>query len=353
MTKMRCTMLINPTLALAIVLLLGEVITRLFISSPDNIIPDKDLGWLYRPHSTIFHTTEGWATNTINAFGFNDRDFPAGRYQKHVAVFGDSYTEALQVPREQNFTTVLEDLLTCVNVENMGRSALSVAQYPLLVNRMLDEIPEPVGLVVLAVTTSDVSDMFNLKMEIEYDSVTGGIISLVPERFELHWLRKKLNVVFSSSALAPYLKIRARSVQSGAGNGLKKNPTAYLEDPAYQSKLAAVLEYAFSSIAAKSSLLIVYIPTLDYLANYQYAQTSGSARFGQLLEEVAQVLDISFVSAKAELLSAYKETGLLPIGFANSRINKGHLNETGHRAVATALYKKLSKTCVSDSRPNI
>ncbi len=43
----------------------------------------------------------------------------------------------------------------------------------------------------------------------------------------------------------------------------------------------------------------------------------------------------------ARFLREYEENHLLPYGFANSAVGKGHLNRYGHAMIADELYKLM------------
>lgn len=63
-----------------------------------------------------------------NNFGFHDNDF---RYRKddsifRIAILGDSYVEALQVPREKTFHKLLEDML---NSSNISKKKIEVYSF--------------------------------------------------------------------------------------------------------------------------------------------------------------------------------------------------------------------------------
>ena len=102
--------------ALALALLLGELGLRSIGQSYYWAIakrPDPVLGWRPPADSAAWQGFEGGALVRTNALGFRDRDHavakPPGRVR--IAVLGDSFTEAVQVPVEQTWWRVMEDWL--------------------------------------------------------------------------------------------------------------------------------------------------------------------------------------------------------------------------------------------------
>jgi len=68
---------------------------RLVFSLPVGTMSDNDLGWKYRPFAEILHTSEGYARNTMNSSGFNERNRPKTGAAFRVLLMGDSMTESL------------------------------------------------------------------------------------------------------------------------------------------------------------------------------------------------------------------------------------------------------------------
>lgn len=330
-------------LVIVIVLSAGEAITRAFITSPHIAVPHPDLGWIYQPHGVIFHTTEGWAVNTVNDLGFNDDDFVSDPEHPFIAVLGDSYTEALQMPRASNFTSLLEKMYPCTHVYDFGRSGLSPVQYPILSKNIVGKLPEKPRLQVLALTAGDLGDILRNKAELVRDPQTGKIVNIVLHEKKLHWLRQKANFIFAHSALASLLKDRLRAAGEGGSKG--KADTHILDDKQTYAKVADIMEYVLTKVAEQSDLEVVYIPSVVYLVKGEVQYKANSKEFGELIEAVAKRLNIPFVSAFDELEAAYKTEHRSPAGFMNAKMGKGHLNELGHLAVAKGLSKIVPIHC--------
>ena len=147
---------------------LGELMLRAIgYSAPIWYQPDHNLGWTLRPNLEAWFTTEGRAFVETNSRGLRDRehalDKPANVYR--IAVLGDSYSEAMQVPREQAYWALLpERLAACgfapgktVEVVNFGVSGYGTAQaLRMLESRAAAYRPD---LVLLQFTNgNDVSD---------------------------------------------------------------------------------------------------------------------------------------------------------------------------------------------------
>ncbi len=88
---------------------------------------DAARGWGLRPNTAGYYRREGAAYVEINSGGFRGPEFakpkPPGTVR--IAVLGDSYTEAIQVPYEDTFASV---------------AARQLAQCPLLKGRRVEAL---------------------------------------------------------------------------------------------------------------------------------------------------------------------------------------------------------------------
>ena len=120
-------------------LILAELALRLTgVSFPLFSSFTPPLGDALLPHAEGWYTREGYAYVEINSDGLRDRehtlDKPEGVIR--IAVLGDSYAEARQVPQAQTFWAIAEDRLqSCkaleankVEVINFGVSGYGTAQ---------------------------------------------------------------------------------------------------------------------------------------------------------------------------------------------------------------------------------
>ena len=125
--------------SLLVASVLCEVALRLLgFSAPLWYRPDAQLGWTLRPGVQGEYTQEGRALVQVNADGRRDAAValakPADVYR--IAVLGDSYSEAMQVEREQAFWALLaQPLQACgftrgkrLEVLNFGVSGYGTAQ---------------------------------------------------------------------------------------------------------------------------------------------------------------------------------------------------------------------------------
>jgi len=110
--------ILSTTIVLGISLAAGEITLRRVapfnqISWPTQF--DPRYGWNFVPGATVNWTNHlnDWASTRVNSIGFLDREPPAAGAHPgvcRVALIGDSFVEAPQVPLADKFQTVFEDL---------------------------------------------------------------------------------------------------------------------------------------------------------------------------------------------------------------------------------------------------
>ena len=160
------------------------------VSYPSFYTVDRTVGPTLRPGAHGWWTSEGRTYIRINSAGLRDREHakakPPGTFR--IAVLGDSYAEAFQVPLEDTFWSVMSrELAACpslggrkVEAIDFGVSGYGTAQELLVLrHRVWDYDPD---LVLLAFTTgNDVRN--NLRAlendpRIPYFVYRGGVLAL-------------------------------------------------------------------------------------------------------------------------------------------------------------------------------
>ena len=106
---------------------------------------DDDLGSTLRPHTEGWWKREGEAFVRINSAGLRDREhaMPKPDHVLRIAVLGDSFAEAMQVPMEDTFWAVAErEIRTCTamvgrepEIINFGVSGYGTAQELIMLRR--------------------------------------------------------------------------------------------------------------------------------------------------------------------------------------------------------------------------
>ena len=137
--KARRTFLLLPIAGVAAGCVIAEIALRIAgISYPSFTVPDDVLSWMHRPGSSGWYTGEGRAFIRINRDGWRDTEHSKTKPDAafRIAIIGDSYAEALQLPLEETFwSTMRRKLSACgsfagqeIEVLNFGVSSYGTAQ---------------------------------------------------------------------------------------------------------------------------------------------------------------------------------------------------------------------------------
>jgi hypothetical protein len=149
-------------------LLLTEVFLRVVgYSAPLFYQPDYYRGVVLRPNIAGTYQREGRNYVSINSAGLRDREHAIAKPPNtiRIALLGDSYCEALQVPLEQTFWWLLQQKLEgCpqfagkhVEIINFGVSGYGTAQQLITLRRQVWQY-SPDIVMLLTTTNNDISD---------------------------------------------------------------------------------------------------------------------------------------------------------------------------------------------------
>ena len=325
--------------------LLSEIFVRTFLILPAASTSDEELGWVYKPYATILHTSEGRALNKLNSLGFNDDDPDMNPGKIHILVLGDSLTEALQVPRSENFTSIAEEMQPCLDFYNAGRSGLSPVHYPTVMSRVTRLLAP--ALTVVVVSAGDLSDIRDGKYEIIRDDSDNRITGLHLHEEPLDKLRVMLDPILGRSALATYLmqRVKALLINKNRKNKAKDKAVTVITD-ADKQLIKEILVYLLASMNSKTPVAILYLPKMLYGVNRTAVEDQQSDEFERLLADAASIVGVPLLSTETRMKSSYHEYGQPGVGFPNNNILSGHLNRLGHQAVALALLDLVSEAGV-------
>ena len=333
---------------------LGELITRVFITFPVSTIPDRELGWLRKPNSVYLHSKEGRAINNFNSLGFNDREVSETKSKNStLLILGDSFVEALHVPKSKNFTSLVENQAKCINIFNAGRADLSPIQYHALAKR-LSKILLPKA-IILTVNYGDFADIERNNAKIIRDQNTGNIKNIILNETKLHSLRIKVDDISSKSSLLTFLGRRLKRINSPLNQTSDTDKAFAISEQQKQKKyqtIQDILEYKFEIISSIAPLYVLYIPDLEYQPNGKSVPTIESDKFEQMITGITNKKKIPFLSVKAYMQEVYRKTNQPPVGFPNNNILTGHFNEIGHQTVASTLLKLLDIECIDRLQEN-
>ncbi|HEY6230500.1 MAG TPA: SGNH/GDSL hydrolase family protein [Pyrinomonadaceae bacterium] len=160
--------LLTVGLSVVVALVILEVFLRISgYSYPIFTTTDQTVGVALRPRAEGWYRKEGEAYIRISSDGLRDKEHARAKPANtvRIAVLGDSFAEALQLPQENAFWAVMEQRLggcqalggRAIEVINFGVSGYGTAQELLTLRHKVWQYQPDI--VLLAVTTSnDIAD---------------------------------------------------------------------------------------------------------------------------------------------------------------------------------------------------
>jgi hypothetical protein len=384
------------SIGLGIGLVAAELCLRVLgVSYPLPYAPDPYCGTRLQAGFEGWTCKEGGAWIRINRYGFRQGDRgpkkPPNTFR--VAVLGDSFIEAFQVPEDQTFCAALErELGQCefldgrrVEVLNFGVSGYGTAQELLMLRHYV--WPYEPDLVVLAFFAGN--DLRNNSAELEPYKVRPffrlGDGRLVLDRsflehpdyrkahttlvrWKVAWINRLRLLQLANHVRDTWRQRRAAPAQADASKaGLDAyalaEPQAEPWKRAWTITEQLVLETAAESRRHQAAFLLMSIGC-DF-------QAHPEATVAEAVRKQLDGLDVSYSDLRLQRLGTERGFPVIPLaepmrrfavqhrvflyGFANTQLGVGHWNADGHRVagqiVAGALCDGLQharKSSVND-----
>lgn len=390
--------LLLAALVFLALLVFGEVALRVahLQFDPQLYGPNRDLGWTLRPGSSGVVSTETRQFVRINSHGFHDEERsykkPANTFR--IAVLGNSWTEALQVPLEKAYTSVLHQKLNetlCfgdkrVEVLNFGVAGYSTAQEFLALQQEVWKYHPDLVLLAFYPARDIANNLRELNNAIDperspyfvyrdgrlvLDDSFRSLFALQPRQIALQNLGyhfdQHIYLLQGINALQRFGKIRVAmaAVKEKAG----KSGVDNLEYAIYAPPSLPALQSAWA--VTEGLLLAMRDEVSAHGAEFRIVTLAtrpqvipDPAKRAELLRKLG-VSDFAYADLRIKEfgeragipvtnlgppLSFYAEANHVYLnGFNNSNWGAGHWNETGHRLAAEAIAADLCRTRASDA----
>jgi hypothetical protein len=89
-------------------------------------------------------------------------------------------------------------------------------------------------------------------------------------------------------------------------------------------------------------LIIFYHPTLNIQKDGTVYERSDND-YLQVFQNICLNNDILFINMGNAFIKEYENNHVLPHGFSNTAVGRGHINKNGHRIIALELFRQINK----------
>lgn len=331
--------------AVGVLLLVAEILLRFWLWGPAPLVRHDRLGSVGAPRAAVVRSQEGWIRDHLDARGLPDVP-PPGPVTQRAMVIGDSFTEAFQLPLDENYCSVVERQLSGWEVINAGGSGRS----PAYTAAVLDTYAPPdLDLVVIQVSEADAWQLFEKhRVHLEPDG-EGGFREVVPAGFSHYstagrarmWLASNSAVAFTLMSRLEKLQAQERRRLAGRFDGDPASIASEPRDPdAPDGDPAAAMDAIVADVRARGlDVVLLFLAELDYSHPDLPMRRPGHRAYWR---EYATERGIGFADPIDAFRSEFRRTRTPSHGFHNSRRGTGHLNATGHRLTAEALAGVLA-----------
>ncbi len=286
----------------------------------------------YEPMERFTYALEGHGHGRVNNDGYiNVEDYDSNK-EVNILMVGSSQFEAFQVDIKNSVTYRLNELLKNKFVYNIGVSGNA---FPESITNIAPAIIKykPTDYIILEMSDVKYSDQELSKVLEEEDNKKDSESSSGSKSV------KNNNVIRKFYRNSSFLRLLWRKLEELTDNREANLPEAKEE---FNEKLTGeVLNKIRTIVENKVKVIIVYHPSvsLESDGNLILLNNENVEKFSKLCTENG----IYFLDMSDRFSAEYKKNNILPYGFSNTSVGKGHLNKYGHEMIAEELYKLIKE----------
>ena len=287
---------------------------------------DEVTYYRYQPDSSYFQAREGISAGHVNNEGYLNIKNYTPDMMVDVLIMGSSHMEALQLNNGQSCAELLDSQKQNMSVYNIGMSAHWFPENAKHVENALKKYKPQKYLIMevpsVSISNTELEEVIQKKMNPAALNNTG--IWRVLKSF-------------------PFLILAHDQIHKMIQN--RQTPVS-MESSDPQKNLT-LLNQVLSEIAGLAKnygvrLLLLYHPDISLIKDnvIEFASTKQEV---EKYKELCHEHHIDFLDMSDRFLKEYQEHHILPYGFINTSVGKGHLNRYGHQMIADELSRMIQE----------
>ncbi len=308
---------------------------------------------IYQPDSFIVTADEGLGFVRTDSRGYvNPHEC---QEQDFILCFGNSHTNAVQVMPQERYAAILENLL---EENGYGRNRVyCVAQGGSTLadlvggfNALVGEFPGA-DAVVLQINNIGVLPILNTardQREYRPEADVSALLENEPSssRFMGFIKRYMPAAAYIANYQIKNIKTFDRDAFLQAGTVISGPAAVRAVNSVhrFRKQIEKALDSDLKLIRSEfdGTIIVLFHPYIS-ISEAGEMELNTSPEELELLENACENNGIGLCYVGDDFLREYSETHTVPYGFFNTAPGKGHLNRTGHRILAEALYRKLKE----------
>lgn len=323
------------TVAVVIAIVICETALRIYKFYDVNNIDEQKNPSTYINNSKSIFFTEGYGVRNGNSAGALDRPLRSDdKIDERGLLFGDSYSEALQVCDNEVYDNIIEDLYTSRNkrfeIINYGRSGMSTLDELDLYLHFGKKIKH--NKVIIQFSKGDFYDNFHSVLK--YDENKGIINSnkwtKKGSTLDLYYLARNNSVFFNLLATRLYeLKTVLTNIREKNEELEGKHDSPNLMEV---NKTREILAWFLHEVNKNNAELILF-----QIPNFEEKIDSA-----EVVKSLCNELNITFLDVGDEMFSNADMKDAIYNGFINTKFRTGHMNKVGHKILGHALFNLMN-----------
>jgi hypothetical protein len=286
--------------------------------------------YVWEQYAYYSKMTEGFGYGKMNNEGFNNlQDYNAQSI--NILLMGSSQMEGANVPQDKTTVALLNTLFNeSKYVYNIG---ISGHDFPRIMNNLETalQLYKPTEYVVIEIGS----------IQPNIQELERGLNS------NLKRLPSYDNKIMFYLQKMPYLRLLYFQYR----NFTKKNDDTdvsvqnvlTVNERQYSELLYSGME-RLSQIAMAYNVKVIIFYHPQFKLNYDGSISENTdSKYLRIFENSCKFENIFFVNMANNFIEKYEADYVLPHGFLNTAVGKGHLNQYGHQVIAGALFKKINQ----------
>lgn len=287
----------------------------------------KVTDYKYEPMENYTYAIEGYGHGRINNDGYVNLDDYDSNKEINILMIGSSQFEAFQVDIKDSVTAKLNEMLQNKFVYNIG---ISSNLFPKSISNIAPAINKykPTDYIIL-----ETSNVVYSKQEMIEVLENDDIKTNLQNTGLLQSIKKIVKGFYKNS---PFLRLFRNQVTEliSRENSSKKTVIESFDETLTEK----ILNKIKVRVDKKVKVIIVYHPSTkinDDGSLELLEEQENVNKFKELCEEN----NIILLDMSERFKKEYNDNHVLPYGFSNTTIGKGHLNKYGHKMISEELYK--------------